>query len=307
MKSKIKLSIVIALAPWRSAEILQYLKKQTYKKKLFEIIIEKGLNVPDNRNNGVKRAKGELIVFLDDDAIITQDFLQKVEDFFTKYKEIDILGGPQLTPESDKTFARVSGYALTDPFGSPVNKRYRKAPLTLNADNTYITGANFVCKKKVFNKLNFNRNVYPADEGNFLIKAKKEGFKIAYSPEIFVFHRRRPDFSSLAKQIFDYGKSKPKQNILSELLKKPFHIIPSIFLLYLFTLPLLLIFSNIAILPLLVYLLLSLTFTLYHSIRNVSLATLFLLPFIYLTIHISYGLGFIIGILLKIFEQNEKY
>ena len=79
-----KFSIVIALAPYRSAEVLKSLKNVKYDKKKYEIIIKKGLNPSENRNYGIKKAKGEIIYFLDDDAIVDKNILKNAEEFFDK-------------------------------------------------------------------------------------------------------------------------------------------------------------------------------------------------------------------------------
>lgn len=46
------------------------------------------------RNRGVTEAKGEFIVFLDDDETVDPVFLKNLEDFYTKYKEASLTAGP---------------------------------------------------------------------------------------------------------------------------------------------------------------------------------------------------------------------
>ena len=293
--NKKRFSIVIALAPWRNAEILEYIKKLNYKKSNYEVIIIKGTNVPENRNKGVKKSKGEIILFLDDDAIIEPDFLNKVDDFFKEHPKIDIAGGPQLTPKSDKNFARISGYALTDPFGSPVYKRYTKTNLNLDADNSFLTGALLICRKRIFKKIDFDEKVYPADDVNFIIRAKNIGLKVAYNPEIYVYHRRRASIREFARQIFNYGVTRPKKESFKETLKHPSFLIPPIFTIYI---PLSLILYNFNTLfayPLILYAVTNILFSLYECIKNKDIKVLPVLPLLFFIIHISYGIGFIYG------------
>lgn len=305
-ENKIKYSIIIALAPWRNAEILQYIKTQEYPKNKFEVIIEKGLNVPINRNNGVKKSKGEIIIFLDDDAIIEKDYLKKVDNFFNKHRHIHILGGPQLTPPSDNFFARSNGYTLASKFGGSTNKRYKQSNLTLNADSDFLTGANIICKKEVFNYSKFDPSVYPSDDVNFTEEAKRQGFNIAYSPEIYVFHRRRDNFKALVKQIFDYGRARPKKNFYKNIVKKPRFAIPSIFFLYLIFMPTLLFLNILFITPLIIYFIISVFFSIAEGIKNNDPLTIIIMPFLFLTIHLTYGIGFIIGILDKLFTRKKN-
>lgn len=302
---KLKFSIVIALAPWRDAEILSSINNLDFPKESFEIIIEKGLNVPDNRNRGEGRAKAPIILFLDDDALIEPDFLRRVESFFEKYPKVDIVGGPQLTPGTDKFFARVSGYALEDLFGAAgASKRYKKSFLTLDADLKYITGALLIVRKRVFKKLRFDKNVYPADDVNFVTLAKKLRFKVGYSPEIAIYHRRRQNLSGLIKQIFGYGYA--RRAIIKETIKTPTFMIPSLFLLYLVFLPFLIILNTYFIMPLVLYIFLAVLFSFYESAKNKEVLALPILPFIFFLIHVSYGFGVIVGIISKLFVNYDR-
>ena len=241
-KKKPKFSVVIALAPWRNAEILEYLKKQDFPKKDYEIIIKKGLNVPDNRNNGVKSARGDIVLFLDDDAIIEIDFLRKVDNFFKDHKDIDVLGGPQLTPDSDNYFGKLNGYVLGSFFSSGrESKRYKKAKLSLDANSSYITGALLISRKKVLKKIKFDRDQYPGDDINFVNLAKTNGYKIAYSPDIFIYHMRRPNIKSFVKQIFDYAKVRTTISFPPKDLKNFIYLVPALFVIYVLFLPIMLI------------------------------------------------------------------
>src|SRR3989344_7895011 len=194
-----KISIVIAVAPNRDAEVLSSLKNVDYPKKNYEVIVVKGLNPSENRNNGVKKAKGDIIAFIDDDAIVHKDILKNAERFFNKYKNIDIIGGPQLTPKNDKWFARISGYALESYFGAnKMSKRYKIGKLDFDADENSLTSANCFVRKNVFKKINgFNVKLFPGEDPEFFAMAKKNGFKIAYAPNVVIYHRRRASLPNL--------------------------------------------------------------------------------------------------------------
>ncbi len=135
-----KFTLVIPLAPYRDAEIINSIKKLDYPKNEFHVVVVKGLNPSENRNKGAMRAQGELIVFMDDDAKIEPDYLKKIEEFFNKNPEVDAVGGPQLTPEDDEGFARVSGYGLSSFFGAwTLMSRYTATKEIMDADERVIT------------------------------------------------------------------------------------------------------------------------------------------------------------------------
>ncbi len=317
-----KFSLVIPVAPYRNAEILDSIKKLDYPKKEYEIIIEKGTNPSENRNRGAEKSKGKIIVFLDDDAVIDKDLLKEAENFFDEYKEIDIVGGAQLTPPDQKGFARISGYALSSKFGAwKMGRRYSQKGLNLDADETMLTSANLLCRREVMRKIQFDPGLFPGEDPKFIEDAKKTGLKVAYSPDLILYHKRRGTISALIKQISSYGKTRTKKESFSDTLKKPFFLMPSLLLIYLISLFLLAEYAFFSIsftggvigyntdyaylssylfFPLILYLILDFCFSIYGGIKNRDIIAIFLLPFIFPIIHLSYGAGMIGGYLKKI-------
>jgi succinoglycan biosynthesis protein ExoA len=304
-----KFSLIIPLAPGRNAEIINSIKEINYPKKDYEIIVKEGLNPSENRNNGAKEAKGKIMAFLDDDAVIDKNLLKNAEEFFDNHEAIDIVGGAQLTPEWQRGFAKISGYAFSSKFGAwKMETRYSQQKLNLNADETMLTSANLFCKKEVMKKIQFDSKLFPGEDAKFIEDAKKAGLRVAYSPELVIYHKRRETVETLIKQIASYGRTRTQKESLWQTLKMPFFLMPSLFCIYiisLFIINLLILLNFISImgllfLPLIFYLSLSLLFSAYESIKNKDLRSMFILPFIFFLIHTSYGIGMIQGYLKKL-------
>jgi GT2 family glycosyltransferase len=293
---KPKFSIIIALAPYRNAEVLNSLKNLNYDKKGYEIIIKKGYNPSKNRNYGIKKSKGEIIYFLDDDAIVDKDVLKNAEDFFKKY-DVDIVGGPQLTPKDDKFFARLFGSAIESFWGSyKMVDRYKKGKLNLDASELSLTSANCFVKKSIFKKIKgFDIRLWPGEDPEFFSRAKENGFKIAYSPNLIIYHRRRSDLFSLLKQHYKYGNVRAKKEAINKKILNPVMIIPSIFTLYVIFLPFLLFISKDFFFPIKLHLIIDIIFALFISIRK-NILFLPFLPFVFFLIHFSYGLGMVVSL-----------
>lgn len=70
---------------------------------------QKGLSAA--RNRGIKESSAELIVFIDDDAEVTENYLQTAIDFFDRFSDIDSMGG-KIIPiyENDKEPEWLSEY-----------------------------------------------------------------------------------------------------------------------------------------------------------------------------------------------------
>ena len=304
-----KFSLVIPLAPGRNAEIIDSIKELNYPRKEYEVIVKEGLNPSENRNNGAKVAKGEIIAFLDDDAVIDVNFLKEAEGFFKKYKEIDIVGGAQLTPKWQKGFPKIAGYALSSKFGAwKMGTRYSLKELNLNADETMLTSANLFCRKEVMKKIQFDPKLFPGEDPKFVEDAKKAGFKVAYSPDLILYHKRRETVRAMIKQISSYGRTRTDKESFLETLKKSFFLIPLLFCVYLSLVLIFVLLESLKIniipnfilfFPLGLYLILDLFFSFYESIKNKNILAIFLLVFIFPLIHISYGVGMIQGYLKK--------
>ena len=295
---KPKFSVIIALGPGRNAEILDSLKNVNYPKNKYEIIVKEGLNPSENRNNAIKKANGEIMAILDDDVYLDENIFINAENFFNENKDIDLVGGPQLTPESDKFFAKVSGYVLESSFGAyKMSSRYKKNKLNLNADETSLTSANCFVRKKVFDIVGgFNPLLYPGEDPEFFSRVKKHNIKIAYSPDLIVYHKRRNSFFLFCKQIYKYGKVRIVKEKLNRTFVNPIFIIPSLFVVYIILLPFLYGISKISILPLIIYLILNILFSFGISLEKEPYAFPLLFVLFFAT-HISYGLGMLSYIL----------
>jgi len=289
------LSIIIAVAPYRNAEVLKSIKSLGYNSKRYEIIVKKGKNTSENRNYGIKKAKGEIIAFVDDDAIVDKNWLKNAEDFFNEYN-VDILGGPQLTPKNDSFFGKLAGAAIESYWCSyKMSKRYKKAKINLNADELSLTSANCFVKKNVFKKLNgFNTKLWPGEDPEFFSRAKENGFKIAYSPDLIIYHKRRNNLFSLLKQHYNYGNVRLKKEWINKKNVNFVMIIPTVFTLYIIFLPILLLFSKQFFFPIKLHLIIDILVGIYIALKK-NILYLPFLPFVFFLVHFSYGLGMLVS------------
>lgn len=290
-----KISIVIAAAPDRKVDVLKSLEYVNYGKKDYEVIVVRGLNPSENRNNGIKKTKGNIIGFIDDDALVDKNILKNADVFFERHNDIDIIGGPQLTPKSDKFFARVSGYALESYFGTQnMSKRYRISKIDFNANEHSLTSANCFVRKNVFRKIDgFNVKLFPGEDPEFFARAKKNGFKIAYVPNVIIYHKRRDTLKKFMEQFFKYGYFRLKKEVLQKTRPKIVFYMPSFFIIYLILLPFLALISKILLLPFIFYIATNIISSVYMAIKKADFQALFVLPFIFFALHLSYGLGMI--------------
>ncbi|MCH7568276.1 MAG: glycosyltransferase [Nanoarchaeota archaeon] len=289
-----KISVVVPIDPRRKTGVVSSIKKQRDPSCI--PILEAGPNTSTNRNRGAKKAKTPIIAFANMHTVLADNWSTKVIDFFEKHPEIDIVGGPHLTPKGETRFGKISGYVLGSMFGAAESSaRYNVRKEILDADEKYFTAANLACKREVLEKVQFDESLYPGEDPNFIKDAVKAGFKVAYSPELITYQPRRAKLKDFVRQIFFYATARPKKETFKETLAMPSYLVPPLFVIYLAFLPTLFLLNLFFLAPLMLYLILDIWFSIYEGMKNRDLPAIFFLPFLFPIIHITYGLGFIYG------------
>ncbi len=157
-----------------------------------------GLNAA--RNNGVRSAEGEILIFLDDDEVAPPDYLSKVlgrlED-----AELDGVGGPCHDYGGD-ALPTCKDCSLTEvdvPGGGQ-----RRVPRLL--------GGNMALRANAFERVGpFEAAISGrGDDGEWFHRAHGMGLQFEQDPELWVWHRRdHLKFGDLVRHAYIQGKSTP--------------------------------------------------------------------------------------------------
>jgi len=144
------------------------------------------------RNTGAKKARGQILVFMDDDAVAKEDFLEKIVSFFDKHPEAGGLGGriiPLYIPYEPKWMSHF--------VSSLVGNFNYSHQLTTFSEDKYPLESNMAVKKSDFDTIGgFNENL-PGVKGtlriggegkDFFFRLKKLGKPIFYDPSVQVQH-----------------------------------------------------------------------------------------------------------------------
>lgn len=290
---------ILALT-YQNFEIIILPDKKTSETFLKTRIISTGHTGPaEKRDKGAKEAGGEILAFLDDDAYPRKDWLLNALLNFEDEK-IAIVCGPGVTPKDDNAIKKASGAVFTSFLGSG-NFTYRYWPKKKRFVDDF-PSVNMLVRKTDFEKVGgFSTSFWPGEDTKLCLDVIKTGKKILYDPEVFVWHHRRANIKEYLKQIFNYSqhrgfftKKYPKTSL------KLAYFIPSLFIVFLFLLPLVIKISFFALIYKIilgVYLICLAIAGTVEAFRYKSIAVGFLvIPLIFLT-HITYGLGFIIGLI----------
>ena len=175
-----KVSVVVANSGRKTfKKCIESLEKQEHP---VEIIVindidgKKGLSVC--RNEGYKRAKGDIIAFIDDDAYADKNWSKNLVKSFSK--DTDVVGG-LIFPN----YFRERPYFITGRFNHLI---------AINSEPN-IFGANFAIRKGLLEKINYRfvenlgrkkGNLIAGDETTLFMKIPKE--RIKFNEKAMVYH-----------------------------------------------------------------------------------------------------------------------
>lgn len=158
------------------------------------------------RNRGIVESQGEVLVYVDDDAVVNREYLQTYAEFFNRNKEAVAAGGP-ITPRYDgcEEPSWMSHYTRQLVTGElNLGSREREFPR-----GAFPGGGNAAYRKSVFDAVGLF-NVELGRKGNSLIGAEEKdlfdkmttrGMKFYYLPNAILYHLIPP--KKLTQDYFD--------------------------------------------------------------------------------------------------------
>lgn len=167
------------------------------------------------RNIGWRLSNGDIISFVDDDAIVVQNWIKSIIDTFQSYNnKIGIVGGKIIAVYEDRNHEWE-----IPPQWSYLLPHYEQA----GNIGTYLNRAlppatNYSILKELLIEMNgFNENLGPksgskvqiyGEDSDLTLRVMKKGYKVIYNPECVVYHpvpleRQNQEF--LNKRLFSEG------------------------------------------------------------------------------------------------------
>jgi len=253
-----------------------------------------GTTASEARNQGVTAARADVLYFIDDDVIVPPSALAEVVRAFAEHPDVDIIGGPNLTPPDDPEFAQLTGEILASPLGTGVTRvRYAKAQAQ-HATERHLILCNMAVRRTVFDAgLRFP--VFFGGEENVLMgHADRLGFRLRYEPTVWVHHRRRGRLREFVSQIYRYGHGRGLALRHAPRTFHPAYLVPVGFTGYLLTLPVLALAGPLAAVPLAAYGAAVGAESLRIAIRRRAPHWLPALPPLFLVTHITYAAGLVV-------------
>lgn len=247
------------------------------------------------RNNGAKLANGDYFLFFDSDCLIPSEYFNEVNK---KLDNIDCFGGPDMAHESFNAIQKAISYSMTSTLTTGGIRGGKK-----KLDKFYPRSFNMGIKKEVFRSLNGFEKLRFGEDLDFSMRILESGYSTKLIDEATVYHKRRNNFKSFFKQVYNSGIARINLNHRHPGSIKLVHAIPSLFVLgyssyllaALFYPPLYI----LALLPLLI-------FFLDATVKTKSFSVGITSSIAAMTQIFGYGLGFISAVIKRnIFKSKE--
>jgi succinoglycan biosynthesis protein ExoA len=155
------------------------------------------------RNSLIEKARGELILFIDDDVEAHPNLLERLARLAGELPEVGVFGGPNLTPGGSTRFQVIQGAVLGSIVTSgPIRRRYGKHP-SGPADERSLILCNLAVRRSAMRP--FQADLACAEENQMLLELERHGVKMRYDPELVVYHERRDTPGGFCRQVYKYG------------------------------------------------------------------------------------------------------
>lgn len=296
-KNRYEIMVIDGESTDRTLEIVNDLIKQ-YKTDLFDIRI---INNPKHIlasgwNLGIQNAKGEYVVRIDAHGEATPDFIEKNVETILAVPDAICVGGKLITKSIDGDDNTVSK-VLSSPFGVG-NSSFRVSDTAGYAD-TAVYG---LYMKSIFDEVGYFNEKYIRNQDIELhSRIRASGGKFYFNPKINCVYYSRNTVKKMLKQAFGNGKWNMVLLKHQSSAVRLRHLVPFAFVLYLIASVILGCFIHpfgyLALGVIVLHLVLGFIAA---CEKTKKISELLTMPFMFLSLHLSYGIGYLSGIFTRI-------
>lgn len=292
-KENLEVLVVNGASEDKTPEIV---KNYCQKYPLIKLLENPQKYIPFGLNIGVKAAKGDIIVRMDAHAGYEKDYISKCVRYLRE-SGVDNVGGRIKTLPADNTSeAKAVATCLSHPFG--VASTFRLGSANAREVDTVFGGC---YKREVFEKIGyFNEKLWRSQDYEFNLRLRASGGKIMMFPDIVATYYPQATLWGFLKHNFEdgYWVTYPLKFKIKYFGFR--HLLPMIFVLVIFLLGLLSLFSQVFYLffefLVIFYLLLAILFSWQIALRQKNLDLLTNMMIAFLSRHFGYGLGSLWGL-----------
>lgn len=245
-------------------------------------------------NVAIKEARGDIILRIDAHTMIPSDFVTKNVQCILSGE--DVSGGRRPNVVEDETpWKHTLLLAESSMFGSSI------APYRKGNHKTYVKSVfHGAYRKEVFEKAGlFNENLGRTEDNEMHYRIRKAGYKICFNPDIVSYQNIRNSWLGMLRQKYGNGHWIGLTLGICPRCFSIHHFVPLLFILALIITGFLALIGYKCLFFLLcvLYVAIDLLMSLFAIRKQRKYIYYFLLPIIFLSLHIAYGVGTLFGII----------
>ena len=152
------------------------------------------------RNLGIKKAKGDIVLFLDDDSLPIRNWLNDTIKAWENFSDFDGIGGYIISDPTDSIYCRVN----SDFFNWYLEQH------SFHESSTFLLTCNAGYKRSILNKVgNFDEWFKKAsgEDRDLNLKISKFGGRLRLDKSVLVRHNRDLSFMTFVRKHYNYGKA----------------------------------------------------------------------------------------------------
>lgn len=249
-------------------------------------------------NKGIRKSKGEVIMRIDAHSVYPSNYISKLVEKLFELKADNIGGSWLILPSNNSLEAHLIAESTSNLFGIG-NSYYR---LNINKVKKVDTVPFGCYKREVFDRIGFfDTELVRNQDDEFNARLINAGGTIYLVPQVRITYYAREKLGRMISMFYQYGLYKPLVNLKlgkPATLRQFFPLVFTLFMLSLFMLPFIheIVFS-FALYILVIYFILGMLFSVKTVWEKKNIVYLFLLPLMFFIIHLSYGTGYLAGII----------
>jgi len=177
-----------------------------------QILVAEGKHPARQRNVAEGRARGDILVFLDNDCSMGSGYWKELEAALAR-PEVEIVGGPALLRPQATAWEEIFNALLTHTLiVGTVSARYAPRGEFRLATQTDLILCNLAVRRSIFGKIGpLSTDLYPNEENEWLDRARTAGVGAYYDPNLQVFRPQRATPGQMGLTLLRYGMGRTRQ------------------------------------------------------------------------------------------------
>ena len=288
---------IICVDGMSSDTSIQIIKEYSRQHRFIRLLENPDRIVSHALNAGIKAASGDVIMRIDAHCIYPVNYISVLVKMLTSLNADNVGAVINSLPACESAICKAIAVGSANGFGVG-DSAFRIGSDWIKAVDTVPFGC---FRRDIFHRIGyFDTDLIRNQDDEFNARIIKNGGKIYLIPEVRVDYFARETLAKMARMFYQYALFKPLVNKKIGAPASVRQLVPPIFVTGIFG-GIILSFIFPVVLPVFLaslglYCLVSISVSIREAIRHKSALLLFLLPAIFFIIHLSYGWGYVTGL-----------